>query len=202
MHQQGIIITTSDFSIGAQIEAVAQNKTHIGLINGEELVSLLVKHTVGVRERSLPVLSLDEKHWGELAGQVSVGRSTEAKAPAGPDREPAKTPGPLAEKQEPQGFTLLGQQYPADSWRGVLLGVCEALAMRHGAAFGPAAMTVKGRTRQYVANSPVGMTTPAPIPGTDLWVEANQSAESVQQVVAKLLEALGHAPEEFAVILA
>ena len=71
--------------------------------------------------------------------------------------------------------------------------------MRHGAAFGPAAMTVKARTRQYVADSPEGMTTSVPIPGTDLWVEANQSAKSVRQVVAKLLSALGHAPEEFVV---
>lgn len=66
VHQQGIIITTSDFSKGARAEALAANKTHIGLINGEELVDLLVKHKVGVREKNLPVLSLDEDWWGEL----------------------------------------------------------------------------------------------------------------------------------------
>jgi hypothetical protein len=44
------------------------------------------------------------------------------------------------------------------------------------------------------------MINPAQIPGTDLWVEANQSAASVQRVVERLLVALGHEPGEFAVI--
>jgi hypothetical protein len=45
------------------------------------------------------------------------------------------------------------------------------------------------------------MTAPAQIPGTDLWVEGNQSAKSVQQVIGKLLAALGHQPGDFAVNL-
>jgi len=202
VHQQGIIITTSDFSKGARTEALAPNKTHIGLINGEELVSLLVKHKIGISERSLPVLGLDEEYWGELVGQAGVDSAAEAKTPGESDQETTKIPKKETEKQKPQGFMLMGQQYVADSWRGVLLGVCEALAKQDGAAFGPAAMTVKGRTRQYVAESPEGMIAPAQIPGTGLWVEANQSAKSVRQLVAKLRSALGHAPEEFAVSLA
>jgi len=42
---------------------------------------------------------------------------------------------------------------------------------------------------------------PAQIPGTDLWVEANQSAASVQRLVGRLLAALGHESGEFAVIV-
>lgn len=61
---------------------------------------------------------------------------------------------------------------------------------------------MKGRTRQYVAASPEGMIAPAKIPGTELWVEANQSAKSVVQVIGKLLIALGHAPEKFEIGLA
>lgn len=94
---------------------------------------------------------------------------------------------------------MFGQPYPADSWRGVLLGVCEALAQRHGAAFAPAVFEVKGKKRQYVAPSPEGMISPAQIAGTELWVEANQSAASVQKLVKRLLVALGHEPGEFAV---
>ena len=36
------------------------------------------------------------------------------------------------------------------------------------------------------------MTHPARIPGADLWVEANQSAESAKRLVEKLLAALGY----------
>lgn len=53
VHQQGIIITTSDFSKSARAEAEAPNKTRIGLINGAELIDLLVKHQVGVVKRPL-----------------------------------------------------------------------------------------------------------------------------------------------------
>jgi restriction system protein len=202
VHQQGIIITTSDFSKSAREEASAANKTRIGLINGKELIDLLIKHQVGVVKRTLEVTALDEEYWSELVGEAGIGATAEAKTPVESERAPAKTPKQETEKKKPQGFTLLGQPYAAGSWRGVLLGVCEALAMRHGAAFGPAAMAVKGRTRQYVADSPEGMIAPAQIPGTELWVEANQSAKSVQRLVAKLLSAVGHAPEEFAVSLA
>ena len=104
MHEQGIVITTSHFSQGAQTEALAPNKTHIGLINGDELVGLLVRHKVGVRERSLPVLSLDEEYWGELVGQAGttpavdvLGQGTSASAPAAP---------PQSKAAKPIGFTL------------------------------------------------------------------------------------------------
>ena len=59
---------------------------------------------------------------------------------------------------------------------------------------------MKGKKRQYIALSPDGMINPAQIPGTDLWVETNQSAVSVQRVVERLLVALGHDPDEFAVV--
>ena len=81
------------------------------------------------------------------------------------------------------------------------MGVCEALAQKHGEGFAPAAFGVKGKKRQYVAPSPEGMINPAQIPGTDLWVEANQSAVSVQRLVERLLVALGHEPGEFAAIV-
>ncbi|HMN29844.1 MAG TPA: restriction endonuclease, partial [Caldilineaceae bacterium] len=48
VHQQGIILTISDFSAGARQEATAANKTRIGLINGAGLLDLLIKHRVGV----------------------------------------------------------------------------------------------------------------------------------------------------------
>ena len=201
VHQQGIIITTSDFSKGARTEAMAPNKTHIGLINGEELVDLLVTLEIGVRKRPLPVLSLDEEYWGELVGQSGKAPTVVAAGQTAPAPAPDAPPQPKAEAVKPTGFTLLGQHYSADSWRGVLLGACAALAVHQGSSFAEVACTVKGRTRHYVAASPDGMIAPAQISGTELWVEANQSAKSVVQVVGKLLAAFGHTPEDFAVSL-
>ncbi|MCX7706740.1 MAG: restriction endonuclease [Anaerolineae bacterium] len=210
VHQQGIIITTGDFSKAARVEAAAANKTRIGLINGDELIELLVKHQVGVVKRTLEVTALDEEYWGELIGEGEPTDANQTTATAGAppepvvarDAKPAGTEGVKNSLQKPTGFVLLGEHRAANTWRAVLLGVCEVLAQRHGSAFAEAALTVKGHTRQHIAPSPEGMIAPAQIPGTELWVEANQSARSVVQVVEKLLAALGHAPTEFGIELA
>ena len=199
VHQHGIIITTSDFSKSARAEADAPNKTRIGLINGVELIELLVKHQVGVIKRPLEVMALDDEYWGELlvqAGSSPVSASLDADASA-PAAAVNATAAPTLGK--PTGFILFGQHHAADTWRGVLVGACAVLAQRHGVAFGPTAAAVKGRTRQYIASSPAGMITPAAIPGVDLWVEANQSAKSVVQVIGKLMVALGHQASDFSV---
>jgi restriction system protein len=48
-HQQGLIITTSDFGRGAREEAARDDKPLIWLINGQQLVKLLVANDIGAR---------------------------------------------------------------------------------------------------------------------------------------------------------
>ena len=60
IHEQGLIITTSNFSSGAREESVAPNKTPIALMNGEELVNLLIEHNIGVRKTPHHLLELGE----------------------------------------------------------------------------------------------------------------------------------------------
>jgi restriction system protein len=204
VHQQGILITTSDFSKQARTEAVAPNKARIGLVNGEKLVDLLIKHRVGVVERHLTVTALDEEYWGGLAGEGApepgdfVAPSTEPPAglPAEPEAHPRHPPGAT-----PKEFVLFGERRSADSWRGVLVGSCEVLAQRSGDQFGPIATAVRGKSRQYVADSPEGMITPRPIPGTALWVEVNASAHQIESVIARLVAAFGGGPGDFEVIV-
>lgn len=56
-------------------------------------------------------------------------------------------------------------------------------------------------SRLYIAPTPEGMINPAPIPGTDLWIEANQSAKSVVRLVGKLLVVLGHDASDLRILL-
>lgn len=173
MHQHGIIITTGDFSKSARAEANAPGKAHIGLINGAKLVELLIKHQVGVTNRRLDVIALDEEYWGEFAGANQDKMEAEvnpAKTEPGVQAQQTPHEGPSAKKQIT--YTLFDRQHTATLWRDVLVDVCAALAAQHGLAFAKAAFTVKGRTRQYVAPGPDGMIAPAQIPGTELWVEA------------------------------
>jgi restriction system protein len=72
--EQGIIITTSNFTKAAREEANSLGKSVISLVNGEQLVDLLVKHAIGVTKEQHAVLSLDEEWWDEVTG-IEAGSS-------------------------------------------------------------------------------------------------------------------------------
>ncbi len=57
-HEQGLIITTSDFSPRARTEAARPNAVPVALMNGEQLVVLLVENGIGVTRRSHDLIEL------------------------------------------------------------------------------------------------------------------------------------------------
>ncbi len=59
-HEQGLIITTSDFSKGAMKEAKQRDKTPVALMNGEQLVTLLMEYGIGVKRATHDLFELDE----------------------------------------------------------------------------------------------------------------------------------------------
>ncbi|MCC5849956.1 MAG: restriction endonuclease [Verrucomicrobia bacterium] len=63
-HEQGLIITTSDFSKGAKEEAERSDATPVGLMDGEQLVALLVENEIGVTKTPLQLIQLGEDSSG------------------------------------------------------------------------------------------------------------------------------------------
>jgi len=59
-HEQGLVITTSAFSKGAKEEAERADATPVGLMNGEQLVALLVENEIGVRRTPLQLIQIGE----------------------------------------------------------------------------------------------------------------------------------------------
>ncbi|MGB6679798.1 MAG: HTH domain-containing protein [Candidatus Bathyarchaeia archaeon] len=59
-HEQGLIITTSDFSKGAKVEADRPDATPVALMNGKQLVDLLIEHDIGIRRTALDLLEMEE----------------------------------------------------------------------------------------------------------------------------------------------
>lgn len=59
-HEQGLIVTTSDFSKGACEEAERLNAVPVALMNGEQLVRLLVENDIGVHRASYDLIELGE----------------------------------------------------------------------------------------------------------------------------------------------
>ena len=59
---RGTIITLSRFSSGCIEAALYPGAAPIGLIDGEKLLDLLFKHTIGIKKRSLDLYELDEEY--------------------------------------------------------------------------------------------------------------------------------------------
>lgn len=66
--EQGLIITPSDFSPSAKEEAQSSGKTPIRLINGQQLVDLLIQYNVGVKNLEYIIPTLDADYWTEVLG--------------------------------------------------------------------------------------------------------------------------------------
>lgn len=61
-HEQGLIITTSDFSAGAREEAARPNAVPVALMNGEQLMALLAQYEIGLTRQTYGILEMDEQH--------------------------------------------------------------------------------------------------------------------------------------------
>jgi restriction system protein len=59
-HEQGCIVTTSDFSAGAREEAHKMDKAPIALIDGKELINLMLEYEVGVRRKEVPLFEVQD----------------------------------------------------------------------------------------------------------------------------------------------
>jgi restriction system protein len=59
-HEQGLIVTTSDFGKGARAEAERSNAVPVALMNGEQLVRLLVENDIGVHRTKYDLIELGE----------------------------------------------------------------------------------------------------------------------------------------------
>jgi len=59
-HEQGLIITTGDFSKGARENAAKSDLKPVALMNGEQLVALLVENGIGVKRQSHDLIELYE----------------------------------------------------------------------------------------------------------------------------------------------
>jgi restriction system protein len=58
-HEQGMIITTSDFSKGAKEEAERSDAVPVALVDGKQLVDLLIEHEVLVKRVAYELINLD-----------------------------------------------------------------------------------------------------------------------------------------------
>lgn len=91
---------------------------------------------------------------------------------------------------KPAAFELDGVRYPARLWKLVLLKTCELLYDKNSSLFEAFVddKFMQGKTREYFSINDSGMTKPERIKGTDIFVETNLSANSIRDVIVKMLD--------------
>jgi restriction system protein len=65
-HEQGLIISANYFSPDAIEEASQSNTTPISLMNGDQLVSLLMEYQIGVKLENINIFEIDDEFFKEL----------------------------------------------------------------------------------------------------------------------------------------
>jgi restriction system protein len=70
-HQRGIFITTSSFTKQSVQETNAVGKSPISLIDGEQLLDLLIQHDIGVVTQPHAIYAINAEYWPEAPAQTA-----------------------------------------------------------------------------------------------------------------------------------
>lgn len=91
---------------------------------------------------------------------------------------------------KPAAFSLDGIRYPARLWKLVLLKTCELLWKKNNSVFESFVNDkfMQGKTRIYFSNNKDNMVKPELIKGTEIYVETNLSANSIRDMIIKILD--------------
>lgn len=104
--------------------------------------------------------------------------------------------------KRPCGFMFKAQRYDVTSWQELLLSLCEQLSSRYGKSFDPLVNDPRfiGRKVNYFGYSAHGRRNQL-IPGTNIYVWINQSADSIVRMIKNILIAFDENPNELYVYL-
>ncbi len=91
-------------------------------------------------------------------------------------------------------FVFNGKQYRANSWKELLMTMCDVLRENHGSEF-EKILSLVGRKRPYFTRNPNELRIPQEIGGTNIFVETNLSANQITKICSNMLSAFGY-PED------
>lgn len=98
----------------------------------------------------------------------------------------------------PSAYTFLGERHAVSTYKEILLGLSARIFELHRDDF-DRVFTLRGNKRAYFSGDSDGMKAPALIPGTKVYVETNQNANSMMERCQDLLALFGHSSNDFSV---
>jgi hypothetical protein len=89
-------------------------------------------------------------------------------------------------------FTFRGVRYKINSYREMLLKICEIMFINHRDIFENKVLSLRGRKRPYFTKKPNELRYPAKIRGTNIYVEVNLSANSIVKFSIDIISIFGY----------
>ena len=95
-------------------------------------------------------------------------------------------------------YMLLSVRYEVQSFRQILMGVCETVCERSAVDF-EKVLQLRGKRRPYFSRIPTDLRSPEPVAHSRIFVETNESADRVVERCRQVLQIVGLDPDEFSV---
>ena len=95
-------------------------------------------------------------------------------------------------------FTLGGKKYNVNSWKAMLLKICEVVAAKHNEDF-EMVLTLSGPNREYFSKNPYELLTCEKIPGTEMYVDVNLSAMGAVSLSHRVLLLFGYKEKDLSI---
>ena len=95
-------------------------------------------------------------------------------------------------------FTFKGRRYEVNSWKDMLVQICNIMLATHRDRFDQV-LNLKGRKRPYFTRNPNELRSPEKIPGTDIYVEVNQSSNSIVRFSIDILSLFGYTKADLSI---
>ena len=105
--------------------------------------------------------------------------------------------------KRPAAFSLLGERIEALEWKHIFLLTCEELVKINKDIFDGFVCdkTFQGRKIAYFVKDPIGIRRPEKIAGTDIYVTTNMSANSIRNVILKMLGKYSIKPNDYKIFM-
>ena len=95
-------------------------------------------------------------------------------------------------------FTFRGKKYEVNSWKAMLLKICEVVAADRPDDF-EMVLTLSGPTREYFSTNPYELLTCEKIPGIEMYVDVNLSAMGVVALSHRILSLFGYKEKDLSI---
>lgn len=95
-------------------------------------------------------------------------------------------------------FTLGDTKYDVNSWKAMLLKICEVVAAKHKEDF-EMVLTLSGPNREYFSTNPYELLTCEKIPGMEIYVDVNLSAMGAVALSHRVLSLFGYEEKDLSI---